>query len=220
MEDKQLAPIVVFVYARPKHTQNTIEALANNELARKSNVWIFADNYKNDKSKKNVEEVRKYINSIESKKWFNSVTVVEAPKNQGLANSVIKGVTEVINKYGKVIVVEDDLVTSKYFIKYMNEALELYENDERIWSISGYNPPIEIPKNYKYDVYLAYRGNSWGWATWRDRWNTVDWDVKDYKKFKHNIFKRRRINRGGPDMAQMLDDQMKGRCDSWAIKTK
>ncbi len=218
MEKKQLAPIVIFVYARPKHTKDTIEALANNELAKESNVWIFSDNYKNDKSKENVEKVRQYINSIKEKKWFNSVTVVEAPKNQGLANSVINGVTEVINKYGKVIVVEDDLVTSKYFIKYMNEALDFYENDEKIWSISGYNPPIEIPKNYEYDVYLGYRGNSWGWATWRDRWDTVDWEVKDYKKFKHNIFKRRRFNKGGPDRAQILDSQMRGKCDSWAVR--
>ena len=100
----------------------------------------------------------------------------------------------------------------------MNNALDFYNKDEKIWSISGYNLPIEIPKDYEYDIYLGYRGCSWGWATWKDRWNTVDWEVKDYKKFKHSYRKRKIINRGGPDMAQMLDAQMKGLCDSWAIR--
>lgn len=214
----ELAPIVLFVYARPEHTKQTIEELSKNNLAQESNIWIFSDNYKNEKSKENVEKVRAYINTIEEKKWFKSVTIKEASQNQGLANSVINGVTEVINKFGKVIVLEDDLITSKYYIQYMNEALNFYNNDKQIWSISGYNLPIDIPREYKHDVYLGYRGCSWGWATWKDRWNTVDWNVKDYDSFKHNIKKRINFNRGGPDMAQMLDSQMKGLCDSWAIR--
>ena len=215
---KDLAPIILFVYNRPEHTKNTINALAKNELANESNLWIFSDNAKKETDIDNVNSVRNYIHSIQDKKLFKSVKIIEAEKNKGLANSVISGVTEVINNSSKVIVVEDDLITSKFFIRYMNEALDFYENDQKIWSISGYNLPIKIPNDYKYDVYLGYRGCSWGWATWKNRWDTVDWNVSDYNSFKHSYIKRKKMNRGGPDMAQMLDAQINNKCDSWAIR--
>src|SRR5699024_3409085 len=110
----------------------------------------------------------------------------KASTNKGLANSVISGVTKVIDKFGKVIVIEDDLISSTDFLSYMNNALEFYEMNKSIWSISGYNIPIDIPSNYKHDVYLSYRGCSWGWATWKNRWNQTDWSVKDYDAFKSN----------------------------------
>ena len=215
---KNLAPIVLFVYNRPKHTQDMIEALAKNNLAKESDVYIFSDNAKREKDIENVRKVRTYIDSIKQKNWFANVYIEKAEKNKGLAKSVINGVTRVINKYDKVIVLEDDLIPSKVFLEYMNKALDFYEKKESIWSISGYNIPIQIPKNYKFDIYLGYRGCSWGWATWKDRWNTVDWKVSDYKEFKNNYKKRKQMNRGGPDMAQMLDSQMQGLCDSWAIR--
>lgn len=215
---KKLAPIILFVYERPDHTRKMIEALAKNNLAKESEVYIFSDNAKKSKDNEKVKEVREYINTIPEKSYFKKVTIIEAKENKGLAKSVIDGVTEIINEKEKAIVVEDDLITSKFFLEYMNNALDFYNKDEKIWSISGYNLPIEIPNDYEYDIYLGYRGCSWGWATWKDRWNTVDWEVKDYKKFKHSYRKRKIINRGGPDMAQMLDAQMKGLCDSWAIR--
>ena len=215
---KKLAPIILFVYERPDHTRKMIEALAKNNLAKESEVYIFSDNAKKSKDNEKVKEVREYINTIPEKSYFKKVTIIESKENKGLAKSVIDGVTEIINEKEKVIVVEDDLITSKFFLEYMNNALDFYNKDEKIWSISGYNLPIEIANDYEYDIYLGYRGCSWGWATWKDRWNTVDWEVKDYKKFKHSYRKRKIINRGGPDMAQMLDAQMKGLCDSWAIR--
>lgn len=215
---KRLAPIVLFVYARPEHTKNTIEALSKNEFASESELYIFSDNAKKETAVQNVKKVREYIHLIENKNIFKKTKIIEAENNKGLANSIIEGVTEIINEYGKIIVLEDDLVTSKFFIRYMNEALDFYEKNDNIWSISGYNLPIKIPDDYKKEVYLSYRGCSWGWATWKNRWNTVDWKVEDYKSFKHNFFKRKRFNRGGPDLSQMLDTQMKGKCDSWAIR--
>lgn len=215
---KSLAPILVFVYSRPEHTKNTLEALANNIYAKDSEVWIFSDAAKNEKSIEKVNNVREYINTIPQKKYFKNVTIVEAKNNKGLANSIIGGVTEIINKYGKVIVVEDDLISNTSFIKYMNDCLEFYETNSKIWSISGYNLPIEIPNSYKHDVYMSYRGCSWGWATWKNRWETVDWKVSDYNKFKHSYLMRKKFNRGGNDMSQMLDEQMNGMIDSWAIR--
>lgn len=212
------APVVIFVYNRPEHAKKTIEALAENYLAKETDVIIFSDAAKNEKATVAVEATRKFIDSVPTKKLFRSVEIIKAPKNIGLANSVVNGVTEIVEKFGEVIVVEDDLVSSKDFLQYMNRALEYYKNNESIWSISGYNIPIKIPSSYNHDLYLSYRGCSWGWATWRDRWNKVDWNVTDYDAFKNNKKLRRKFNRGGRDMANMLDLQMEGKIDSWAIR--
>ncbi len=213
--NKLLAPIVLFVYNRPDHTKKTVEALKKNRYANESNLFIFSDAPKNKNSVKEVRKVREYIKSITG---FKNITIKEAKTNKGLANSVIEGVTEIIDKYGKVIVLEDDLITSVNFLEYMNEALEFYNKDKKIWSISGYNPPIKIPGNYKNDVYLGLRASSWGWATWDDRWDKNDWEVKDYSNFKLDKKSQKLFNHGGDDMSEMLKNQMEGKIDSWAIR--
>lgn len=213
-----LAPIIIFVYNRPEHTVKTIESLSKNYMAKESEVYIFSDSAKNDNSVSTVMLVREYIDSLQYKSYFKSVHIEKNLSNKGLANSVIQGVSDIIKKFGKVIVVEDDLVSNINFISFMNGALDYYCNDNRIWSISGYNLPIIIPQDYKEDVYLSYRGCSWGWATWVDRWEKVDWNVVDYKEFKKSKKLRSKINRGGRDMANMLDMQMEGKIDSWAIR--
>ena len=215
---KTLAPVLLFVYARPNHTKKMIESLSKNKLAKESEVWIFSDNAKKDSAKENVRQVREYIHSIENKGYFKKVHIIEAQKNKGLANSVIDGVTEIINELGKAIILEDDLVVTNNFLDYMNEALDFYEKDERIWSISGYNFSMDIPEKYKHDIFLSYRGCSWGWATWKEQWNTVDWNVEDYNKFKNSYKKRKHFNKGGNDLSLMLDRQMRKEIDSWAIR--
>ncbi|MDU1277988.1 MULTISPECIES: glycosyltransferase [Clostridium] len=210
-----LAPVVIFTFNRLDHTKRTIEALKENYLAQESELIIFSDGPRNEQEKLKVNEVREFIKNING---FKRITVIESEINKGLANSVIDGVTEVINKYGKVIVLEDDLLTSKYFLEYMNNALELYKDRNDIWSISGYTPNIDIPNEYKDEVYLIRRGASWGWATWNDRWKLNDWDIKDYRIFKKNKKMIRKFNLAGSDMAPMLNDQMEGRINSWAIR--
>ncbi|MCK5156203.1 MAG: glycosyltransferase [Spirochaetales bacterium] len=213
-----LAPVVVFVYNRPDHTEKTIESLAKNHLARETEVFIYADGAKNEKSIEPVQLVRDYIDSLHERSLFKSIHIIKVASNKGLANSVIDGVSEVVNQHEKVIVVEDDLVSSTDFLQYMNEALDYYEENRRIWSISGYSVNITIPKNYINDIYVTNRGCSWGYATWKDRWERVDWEVADYKRFKIDRKLRRRLNRGGRDMANMLDLQMRGELNSWAIR--
>jgi len=213
-----IAPVIIFVYNRPEHTKKTIESLANNYLAKESELFIFSDGPKNEQARQKVELVRKYIESISQNKWFKSVKITKSKTNKGLANSIISGVSEVIKQYGKVIVLEDDLISSRDFLQYMNDALDYYENNNKIWSISGYNLPIKIPNDYRSEIYFSYRGCSWGWATWKNRWEKVDWDVLDYDEFKKNKQLRKKLNRGGRDMANMLDLQMKGKIDSWAIR--
>jgi len=213
-----LAPVVIFVYARPEHTKQTIESLAKNALADETEVYIYSDAPKNEKVQQKVEMVREYIDTLAQRNLFKSIHIIKGETNKGLARSVISGVTEIIDQYSKVIVVEDDLVSAPNFLQYMNEALEFYEEDNRIWSICGYTFKMNIPADYNHDVYLSYRGGSWGWATWRDRWEKVDWEVTDYPVFKNNKKLRSRFNRGGRDMANMLDNQMQGKIDSWAIR--
>jgi hypothetical protein len=213
-----LAPVILFVYNRPEHSIKTIEALSENELAKESPVFIFSDAAKNKNSSEKVKAVRDYIDTIKEKGYFKSITIKKAKINKGLANSVIDGVSEIISEHGKVIVLEDDLITTPDFLTYMNDALNYYNDLDKVWSISGYNIPIAFPEDYKSEIYYSYRGNSWGWATWRNRWEQVDWDVEDYVEFKRSRHLRNHFNRGGRDMANMLDDQMERIIDSWAIR--
>ena len=213
-----LAPVIIFVYARLEHTKRTIKSLAKNYFAEETEVYIYSDAPKNENTIEKVKLVREYLDSLLQKNPFKSIRIIKAKTNKGLANSVISGATEIIDQYGKVIVVEDDLVSSPDFLQYMNEALNYYEKSNNIWSITGYTFKINFPQDYKHDIYLSYRGCSWGWATWKDRWEKVDWEVKDYQKFKKNKKLRSKLNRGGRDMAMMLDSQMEGKIDSWAIR--
>lgn len=212
------APVVVFVYNRPQHTEKTLRALNANTLANQSHLIIYADGLRKESEREKVAAVRKIIRAFAKENQFLSVEVVEHEKNLGLAKSVISGVTQQMEHCGKVIVVEDDLVTSTDFLQYMNDALNYYEQDEKIWSISGYSFPMQETEHAMHDVFMSYRGCSWGWATWQDRWNSVDWNVSDYAAFVFHHGKRRRFNRGGSDLSDMLDLQMRGRIDSWAIR--
>ncbi|HPQ22127.1 MAG TPA: glycosyltransferase [Saprospiraceae bacterium] len=218
MKKNEPAPIILFVYNRPRHTQQTVEALKRNELASKSELYIYSDGPKNDKAIENVAEVREYIKTIEG---FNHVTIIEREKNWGLANSIINGVTNTITEYGSVIVLEDDLVTSPYFLRYMNEGLDFYQDNPKIMSISGYNfPPsiMKFPKNFSEDIFLNFRNSSWGWGTWKDRWNLIDWELKDFPLFIKNPEDIQLFNRGGEDLTDMLRLQVEGKIDSWSIR--
>lgn len=211
----KLAPIVLFVFNRIEHTKQTIDNLKKNDLAIDSDLYVFSDAAKKDSQVETVNKVRDIISRIEG---FKSVTVEYAQQNKGLGNSIIRGVTEIIEKYGKVIVLEDDIITSPFFLNYMNDALNYYEDNDDIWSISGYQFPIEIPEEYNKNVYFAYRSSSWGWATWKNRWKTIDWDVKDYKKYCRSPIKIHHFCKGGNNLDRMLRKQMNGKIDSWAIR--
>lgn len=209
------APVVLFVFNRPEHTRKTIESLQQNTLSSQSDLFVFADAARNEKDVAEVEAVRSIIDRIEG---FRSITVHKQTENRGLAPSVIAGVGSVIRQYGKVIVVEDDLQFSPHFLQYMNEALDRYALDPRVYSIGGYSPPLEMPEGYTEDSYLSYRCCTWGWATWRDRWESVDWEMRDYESFANSPIQISRFNRGGDDMSHILKLQMAGKVSSWGIR--
>ena len=212
---RELAPVVMFVYNRLDSVEQTIENLKRNELAEQTELFIFSDAAKKESQVENISLVRNYIHKIAG---FKSVHIIEAEKNKGLAKSVITGVTEIINEKGKVIVVEDDLITAPQFLTFMNDALDFYEDEKKIWSISGYQFPFELPETYTKSVYTSYRSSSWGWATWKDRWETIDWEVSDYSSYKYNPIRIAKFCKGGTDLDKMLRYQMQGKIDSWAIR--
>ena len=213
-----LAPVVLFVYNRLDHTKNLIESLKKNVLADQTELYIFSDAAKNESSAEAVHAVREYIKNYDWQNSFLKVTVVEAEYNKGLASSSIGGVSDILNRYGKVIVLEDDLVLSPYFLKYMNGALDYYQDVEDVWSISGYSFPMKSLKKYPHDVFYSYRGSSWGWATWLDRWEKTDWEVKDFDRLMSSREMQRHFNLGGGDLTGMLSLQMEKRINSWAIR--
>lgn len=207
-----LAPIVLFTYNRLWHTKQTVEALQKNALANESELFIYSDGAKNDAVSLHVRNVREYLQTIEG---FKKVTVIEREKNWGLANSIIDGVTNIVNKYGKIIVLEDDLVTSPCFLTYMNEALTLYENEPNVISIHGYIYPVtELP-----DTFFLKGADCWGWATWRRGWDRFEANGQKLldEVYKHKLQKEADFD-GAYAYTQMLKDQIQGKNNSWAIR--
>lgn len=212
------APIIIFVYNRADHFIETYNALAACKEAKESELFIFSDGAKNEAGIAKVNKVRAAVSAIKDAGDFKSVTVTESPVNKGLAASVIAGVTDVINKYGKAIVVEDDCKVSPFFLGYMNKALDYYKNNKKIGSVAGYTPMIKLPNDYKNDVFAAYRSCSWTWATWKDRWDGVDWELKDIKDFYKSPKLIRRLNSNGSDRFMRLYRQTKGNGSSWSVR--
>lgn len=212
------APIVVFTYNREHHLKETLRALNRCELQDKTDLYFFSDGPKNTIDVECVENVRKVIDEFEKDSLFRSITVYKSELNRGLSASIIDGVTKIINRYSRIIVLEDDLIVSCKFLVYMNEALDYYQKCTKIWSISGYSFSLPAFNDYNHDIFLSWRGCSWGWSTWKDRWNTVDWNIKDYRRFVFSPLRRIRFNRGGTDLSSMLDRQMQGLINSWAVR--
>lgn len=223
-----LAPVIVFNYNRPDHSIRTWNALAQNQYAAETELYLYCDGPKanaSDEMQQRIAELHKqakqYAIDAPKQGMFKSVHVVCAEINKGLANSIIGGVTEVINKHGRVIVLEDDLLSSPYFLKYMNEALDKYESYPSVFSISANRPPVNkmaIPADYEYDAFVSLRPFSTGWATWRDKWERIDWSLEYLDEFLKYPEQIKSFNRGGDDLTGMLLLQRDGKIDSWAIR--
>ncbi len=207
-----LAPICLFSYNRPWHTKQTIEALKKNILAKDSFLFVFSDGPKNKQAKEDVNKLRSYLKTING---FAKITIIEQEKNLGLGNSIIQGVTSIINKYGNIIVLEDDLITSPYFLLYMNDALEKYKGNKKVWHISGYTFPIKLHDNI--ETFFTKYTSSWGWATWIDRWQYFE---KNPKKLINNSNRKyiRNFNIDGIDnIWQQVIKNYKNEINTWAV---
>lgn len=219
MDIKEIAPVALFVYNRPDHVRKTVEALLHNDLASETNLVVYADGPKKtatEETKQQIKAVRDFVSSITG---FKSIEFHFAEKNIGCADSIIRGVTETVNRYGKVIVVEDDIVVNPFFLRFMNEGLSFYKDDKRIFTLGGTSIGIDIPSNYKDDIYLSCRSVSWGWSTWADRWALADWDIEQYPIIENPTWWRiKKFNRGGDDLYDMLLMQLRGEIDAWDIR--
>ena len=201
------APLVLFVYNRPDHTGLVLDSLRCNTMTEKTDFFIFSDAPKNEKARESVKEIREMIHEFERTSPFQSTRIIEAEENKGIRRSVIQGVTSVISEYGKVIALEDDLVCRQNFLQYMNDALNHYENNPKIWSISSHTKYFPALETMKEDVFFAYRHCSWGWGIWKDRWDTIDWDVSDYEEFLNDRNAQKRLARGGGDLKALSSQQ-------------
>ena len=213
------ASIVVFAFNRPDLLFHTLTSLAANDLARTSMLTIYCDGPRNEEDIAGTVAVRKLARSTTG---FAKLEVVERPQNMGCANSVIDGLTEMFRLHEQLIVIEDDVVTSPYTLRFLNEGLIRYKENHTVFNISAWTPPQiakHLPTSYKYDVYAIPRFNcSGGWASWRDRFLKIDWAVTDYQTFKSSPQQREAFNAGGEDLSSMLDTQMEGKINSWAIR--
>jgi len=205
-------PVILFTYNRLWHTKQTVAALQKNLYAEQSELFVFSDGPKTDKDEPKVKEVREYLKTI---KGFKNIEIIERDKNWGLANNIIDGVTKIVNEYVRIIVLEDDIVTSPYFLKYMNEALNRYEDEERVMHISGYMYPIKtdgLP-----DTFFLKPTSCWGWATWKRAWKYFERNPeKQIKMLTKNQIKDFNLNNSYDYWSQIILNYQ-GKLYTWAI---
>lgn len=207
-----MTPVVLIAYNRPDALKRALEALAADDLAAGTDLFIRIDGPKGPQDAGKVEAVRE---TARHARGFRSVDVAWAEENRGLAASVIAGVEHVLDFSETVIVVEDDLVVHPGFLTFLNNGLERYKDVPEVFSVCGYTNDVRIPAGYPYDAYFCTRSSSWGWATWRDRWQSVDWNPTPASLQKHAFS----FNRwGGSDCSSMLRKWMEGKNSSWAIR--
>lgn len=217
MIKEQPAPIAVIAFNRAKTLKATLESLTANPLADKSDLFIYIDGPRANKEGE-AEKVLQVRTVAETATGFKSVTIKASEQNKGLAKSIIGAATELLDKYGTVIVIEDDLYLSPSFLTYMNTMLDAYKDDPRIMQVSGYSSKINRPEQYHCDFYLSGRAHSWSWATWKDRWETVDWEVKDFEELAANKEKQKAFCEYGSDLYGMLKGWHDGLNNSWYIR--
>lgn len=211
----KLAPIIIFAFNRPDALKNTVTSLLQNEEAKESELFVFVDGARSQKEgeKEKVQAVQEYVKTITG---FKRLTYAFSEENKGLGKSIIGGVTQIINQYGTAIVLEDDLTFTKNFLSFMNQGLNLYEKEEKVFSVCGYTNKVKVPDKYKDDAYFCTRSSSWGWGTWADRWNSVDWELNNFETFSKHAASFNRW--GGTDCWKMLNDWHIGKNHSWAIR--
>jgi len=211
-----LAPIILFVYNRPQHTMRTLESLHRNNLADRSELYIYADGPNSDASKDNLVSINRVREVIRGKKWCHTVHIIENTENRGLAASIIEGTNQIVNRYGKAIILEDDLITSPFFLKYMNQALTIYAKNENVMQICGYMLPIQH-KGLRETLFLRLT-SSWGWATWARAWKYFESDAGILEKSFSEQDKQTFNLDGAYDYYSFFKLHRENKINSWAIR--
>ena len=209
------APIIIFSYNRIDHLKKTIISLKKNYLSKESDLLIFSDGSKNSSDKKKIYKIRKYLKKITG---FKKVQIFKSEKNKGLSKSIIEGLNQVFKEYSSAIILEDDLIVSKFFLTYMNDGLNYYENDKKVISIHGYSYPY-IKNTIDPEYFFLKGADCWGWATWSESWNIFE---KNGKKLKEEIINKNKVKEfnfnNSFNYMKMLSNQIQGKNNSWAIR--
>ena len=207
------APLALFVYDRPDHVRRVVEGLRANALAAETDLFIFSDAAKSEPRAKEVSKVRALVRQL---KGFKSIELVEQSVNRGIAGSIVQGVTRLTAEFGRVIVLEDDLLPSAHFLRYMNDALTVYENDARVISVHAYSYPVagKLP-----ETFFLRGADCWGWATWKRGWDLFEPDGRKLlSELERGQLARNFDFEGSYPYTQMLRDCIAGTNDSWAIR--
>ncbi|WP_245502969.1 glycosyltransferase family protein [Rhizobium ruizarguesonis] len=214
IKQSEPAPVALFVFNRPSHMKLAVSALASNEFAAQTPLFIFSDGARNPEEQKKVDQVRQQTKNVAG---FKSLTVVERNENIGLAASIIDGVSFLCEQYGRVIVLEDDLITSPDFLRFMNQGLRLYGGNSKVASIHGYAYPVaegNIPESY-----FLRGADCWGWATWARAWRHFEPDGAKLLKLLNDRGLAAEFDYGGNAyFLRILSDQIEGKNNSWAIR--
>jgi len=215
----QLSPIAFFCFNRADKAKEVLTALSKNDFAQDSEIYIFCDGPRNIKDLAKIKEVHQVIDGFSG---FKKINIVKREINHGSQFSIIYGINSVLENHDSVIVVEDDIITAKGFLKFTNQALQFYKDEKNIWCVTGFNYPknlITFPQNYEEDIFFVRgKNSSWGWGTWKDRWQKIDFEVKDFDQFIKNKTLVSEFNRPSSNMSEMLRFQKEGRINAWDIQ--
>lgn len=215
---KESVPVLLITFNRPDHTKKVIESL---RPQTPTIIYVYQDG---PRANENIDIIKcNQVKQIVEKHidWPCELHLHYSERNRGCRNHIIYAITEVLKEYESVIVIEDDIIVSPAFIPYMNNALEYYKDKKTVFSISGHSHSPErftVPSDYPYDVFASPRLFNWGWGTWRDRWENVDWSFSYYDEFMNHPYEQKAFMRGGEDLLPMLTDEYEGRSSAWDIQ--
>ena len=209
-----MTPIALFVYNRPEHLYQTLSSIFNNYGIENTKIFIFCDGPKNENDELKVNETKKIIKNISCNK---NIISIFREKNYGLKNNITLGISEILSKFTDIIVLEDDHITSRHFYNLMTLMLNKYKDNKNLGTVSGHFFPIKYKKFYQYDICFTYRHSCWGWGTWREIWNSVNWNIDLNNIFLDDLENKKSFNRAGPDMTNLLKLERDGKINSWSI---
>lgn len=210
----EYAPIVIFAFNRVDVIQTLVKTLQANPEAKDSDVYVFVDGARqsHEGEADKVKNVQEYVKSING---FKSLQYKFSDTNKKLAPSIIAGVSEVISKHGRCIVLEDDLILSNNFLAWMNQCLDKYYNNPEVFQISGFTPSVLKKGEDLGDVLFTGKAHSWGWATWKDRWEQVDWGMTYWDEFSRNKSMQKDFATIGNEMPGLLFAHKAGKKSTW-----
>ena len=211
-------PVAVIGFVRSDVLRATLNNLSQAYGVLDRVIYVYLSAPRNPKEAEKTLAVKHLVEEFK-RKHLPNIVIVERDQNNGAGKNIRQAVTDTVNIVGRAIIIEDDVLVSRTFLNYMDSALDLYENDKRIWCVNGYkNPYMNVPRGYKYDVYLSKRNMAWGWGIWRDRWQQVDFELVDWESFKEDVANFDRLRMGGEDIPGLLRGVFNGKLDTWDVQ--